>query len=608
MDQVRQVGSRKRHDRAASIIGRRANRNPPDRNLMRKAVCGLNYYAAGLACLLPFSQLAAPGSSAQEIVEHPSTIRGSVINKMTHEPIGRALVYSPDNRFARWTDGEGHFDYPIPKAAAADPGILPGMQTQPQPDFTLCCVMARKPGFVTDPNDERGVEISAGREPTIALIPEGLIKGRVSLPSSDAATGITVQLFSRRVQDGMFRWIPGPTVQANSSGEFRFADLLPGQYRLVTHELMDTDPTTMLRGGQLYGFAPVYFPAAPDFAAAPPIVLKAGQTFEADLSPARQPYYPVRIPVPGDIANGMITVSIQGHDSPGYSLGYSAERHRIEGFLPNGAYLVSMESQGPNAGSGTVSLAVAGATAQGAPMVLAPHSSIRLNVTEAFSSKESNMSGSWSSEYGTFEVHGPRLDLHASLESIDDLGFGAQRSLRPPRGKDDTSLEISDVPPGRYWLRLFASRGFVTSATAGGMDLLQEPLVVSPGTDAAVDINMRDDFAEMEGSLTNFSAELKTATNAGNGGRWTPPAFIFLVPLPGEAGQYQEVGVNGEGHFGISNIAPGKYLVLAFEKQQMNLPYRDAEAMRNYEAKGRTVRLTAGQKEKLELPVISSIE
>ena len=595
------------HDQAASIIRRAANRNALDRNLMRKAVRGLNPYAAALAFLLPFSQFVAPGALAQEFLEHPSTIRGTVINRMTREPIGRALVYSPDNRFARLTDGEGHFEYPIPKAAAAEPGILPGTQPQ-QPDFTFCCVMARKPGFVTDPNDEQGVEISAGGEPTIALIPEGLIKGRVSLPSTDAATGIIVELFSRRVQDGVFRWIPDLTVQANSNGEFRFANLLPGEYKLVTHELMDTDPTTMLRGGQLYGFPPVYFPAAPDFAAAAPIVLKAGLTFEADLSLARQPYYPVRIPVPGDIANGMITVSIQGHDSPGYSLGYSAERHRIEGFLPNGVYEVSMESREPNAASGRVSLAVAGATAQGAPMVLAPHSSIRLNVTEIFISKESNRSGSWGSEYGTFAIHGPRLDLSASVEPVDELGFRGQRSIRPPRGKDDTSLVIADVPPGSYRLRLFASRGYVSSATAGGANLLEEPLVVSPGSDAAVDINMRDDFAEIEGTLTHFSAELKTATNPGYGGRWKPPAFIFLVPLPGEAGQYQQVGADTEGHFGIVNVAPGKYLVLAFEKQQMNLPYRDAEAIRNYEVKGRRVRLTAGQKEKLELPIISSTE
>ena len=568
----------------------------------------LNVYAAALAFLLLLSQFVASGAFAQESLEHPTTIRGTVINRLTHEPVGRALVYSPDNRFARLTDSEGHFEYPIPKAATAELGNFPGIQAQGQRDFTFGCVMARKPGFVSDPKEERCVEISEGREPTIALTPEGHINGRVLLPSSDAASGITVQLFSRQVQDGVFRWIPGPSVQANSNGEFRFAELLPGEYKLVTHELMDTDPTTMARGGQLYGFPPIYFPAAPDFAAAAPIVLKAGQTFEAQFSPARQAYYPVRIPVPGDIPNGIIKVSLQGHDSPGYSLGYSAERHRIEGSLPNGAYLVSMQSFEPNRASGTVSLAVAGAPAEGSPMVLAPHSSIRLNVTETFNSKESNRSSSWSSEYGTFEVRGPRLDLHASVEPMDDVGYGTQRSLRPPRGKDDISLVISDVPPGRYRLLLFASRGYVASATAGGIDVLQEPLVVLPGTDAAVDINMRDDFAEIEGTLIHTGAELKTVSNPDSGGQWKPPAFICLVPLSGDAGQYQQVGADTEGHFIIGNVAPGKYLILAFEKQQRNLPYRDAEAMQNYEAKGRMVRLSAGQKEKLELPIISSTE
>jgi len=156
--------------------------------------------------------------------------------------------------------------------------------------------------------------------------------------------------------------------------------------------------------------------------------------------------------------------------------------------------------------------------------------------------------------------------------------------------------------------RLFASRGYVVSASAGGVNLLQDHLVVLPGNDAAVDISMRDDFAEIEGTLTNFSAELKTGTNQGQGGRWKPPAFIFLVPLPREAGQYQQVGADTEGHFQLSNVAPGKYLVLGFEKQQINLPYRDAEAMRDFEAKGRTIRLVAGQKEKLELPIISRTE
>lgn len=570
----------------------------------------LIHCAAALAFLLPFNHVVASGAFAQdqESVEHTATVRGTVINRITRAPIGRALVYSPDNRFARLTDGEGRFEYPNPKPAAADPGSFPGNQAQHQPDFTYCCVMARKPGFVADPNEQPGVEIAAGREPTIALTPEAIIKGRVLLPSSDAATGITVQLFSRRVQDGVFRWIPGRTTRANSSGEFRFAELVPGEYKLVTHEFIDSDPTTTLRGGQLYGFPPVVFPTAPDFTTAPPIVLKAGQAFEADLSLARQPYYPVRIPVAGDVANGSISVSIQGHASPGYSLGYSRERHTIEGRLPDGAYLVSMESLVPNAASGTVSLTVSGAPAQGSTMVLAPGSSIRLNVTENFASNDPDGTATWGHQRGDFQLSGPRRYLQASVEPVDDLGFSGQRSLRPPQGKDDTSLVILDVPPGRYRLRLFASLGYVNSAIAGGVDLLQEPLVVLPGAGIAVDINMRDDFAQIEGMLTSTGGNLETAEKQSHRGSSQPSAYIYLVPVAGEPGNFQQSAADYEGHISIWNVTPGKYLVLAFEKQKIDLPYRDAEAMRDYERKGKTLHLAAGQKEKLELPIISSNE
>ena len=284
----------------------------------------------------------------QQFHPRPSSIRGTVINGLTHEPIGRALVYTQDNRFATWTDSEGHFDYPLPKTVGDDVGVL-SLAGPNQSRFTFCCVQARKPGFLSDPDQEQGAEMTSGREPTIALIPEGLIKGRVSLPSSDAAFGIDIDLFSRQVQNGTFHWVRSAAVRANSNGEFRFAELLPGEYKLVTHELMDRDPSTMLPGRQPYGFPPVYFPGAMDFTAATPIQLRAGQTFEADLPLLRQPYYQVRIPVAEDVENAAITVSVQGHESPGYSLGYNPERHRIEGLLPNATYLVSMETYGPNA-------------------------------------------------------------------------------------------------------------------------------------------------------------------------------------------------------------------------------------------------------------------
>ena len=575
---------------------------------------------ATLITLLAMGSIFAMRTAAQDqqSTQHPSSIRGTVINAVTSEPIGRALVYSSDNRFARLTDSEGHFDYPLPKIDTNNDSSLSAIGRQDQPQFMYCCLQARKPGFLSDPFQEQGGAISLGSEPVIALVPEGRIIGRVSLPSSDATIGVSVEIFSRQVQDGTFRWVRGQTVRGNSNGEFRFAELQTGEYKIVTHEAMDTDPTSTLRGGQLYGFPPLYFPGAVDFASASPIQLKAGQTFEADLSPARQPYYPVRIPVSDDVENARITVSIQGHDSPGYSLGYNRDRHRIDGFLPNGTYLVSMESFGPNGATGTVkpngatgtvSLTVAGGPAQGPDMVLSRHSSIQLNVSEEFNSRDWNGTGHWSDGNRTFEVHGPRLYLQANIESAgSDLDLQRGQSIAPPAGPDDDTLIIPDVEPGRYRLRLSSGRGYVASATAGGVDLLQEPLVVGPGTTPTVDIHLRDDFAEIDGSITNMRAVLDAAPNPGFSGPWKSPAFIYFVPQSGGTGQYQQTSADPEGKFEMRNLAPGKYLVLAFEKSQRDLPFRDVEAMRNYEPKGQTVRLVSGQKEKLELQIISSTE
>src|SRR6266702_7803844 len=46
----------------------------------------------------------------------PESVHGTVINSRTHEPIARALVYTPDNRYATMTDERGHFDFKFPTA------------------------------------------------------------------------------------------------------------------------------------------------------------------------------------------------------------------------------------------------------------------------------------------------------------------------------------------------------------------------------------------------------------------------------------------------------------------------------------------------------------
>src|SRR5260370_28756406 len=267
---------------------------------------------------LAFACLRAPRSSAQSASGNTDTIRGMVINSVTREPISRALVFSPDNRFATLTNSEGRFEFTLPKADPAPEGgsdsNSPITSRQPGVSNRPYMLMGRKPGFVPDTNN-RGQNMQNEetlQDLTLALIPESLIAGTVTLPTSEAPDAITLQIFRRQVQDGRAHWVPAGNAQSTSDGQFRFADLPAGTYKLLTDELLDRDPLTAdprkvdprnvdpltnAPRAPLFGYPPVYYQSAPDFGSAATIQLAAGETQTVNLSLVKQPYYRVKVPV-----------------------------------------------------------------------------------------------------------------------------------------------------------------------------------------------------------------------------------------------------------------------------------------------------------------------
>ncbi len=539
-----------------------------------------------------------------------TTIRGTVVNSITNAPISRALVYSPDSRYAMLTDGEGHFEFTLPKTASDREQLYMG-----PPEHMLNVsgldhpfwLMARKPGFLEDSNNGTQAPATPDREITIPLMPEGLIKGRVTTSEADPPSGINVQLYSRQVQDGMPRWVQASSARANSEGEFRFAELQPGTYKVLTNEWMDSDPVTAIPGAQLYGFPPVYYPGVADFASASAIALTAGETVQADLPLTRQPYYPVSVPIANADQNGgmNITVSLQGHRGPGYSLGYNAGKQSIEGTLPSGNYLVEATTYGHASSTGTGHLTVAGAPTVGPTMTLVPSSAIEVRVAEEFTAPEpNNFTSMWNVAGRSFEVHGPRTYLQVRLEKDDD--FDQQRTAFPrsPTGPNDESLVIDNLSPGKYWLRASSGRGYVASATMGAVDLLHEPLVIAAGSTVPIEIKLRDDFAEIDGTITGIATgSIPTPGSA------ELPIFLYCVPLADGPGQFEEFGASTtDGKFTQDRMPPGAYRIMAFPNAQPRLPYRDPEAMKAYDSLGMVVHLSSGQKTSVQVPMISSTE
>jgi hypothetical protein len=580
--------------------------------------------------------LSAALSAAQSMSDNTDTLRGIVINSVTYEPIARALVSSPDNRFATLTNSEGRFEFSLPKVDSTPEGgsgsttpVTGQIQSAiPNRPYML---MARKPRFLQAANGlAQNLQNEALKDVTLALTPESLIVGAVTLPTSEPPDSIMLQVYRRQVQDGRARWLPVRGAQSTSDGQFRFAELPAGTYKLLTHELLDRDPVTadpldLPRSndprGQLFGYPPVYYQSAPDFASAATIQLAAGQTQTVNLSLVKLPYYRVKVPVINADNGVAVSVYAHGRKGPGFSLGYNNSDHAIEGMLPDGTYTVEASRFGPNGVTGLQTITIKGSAIDGPSMTLVSNTSIPVNVKEEFTSADNPGSMTWNINGRNTVIKGPRRYLSLTLEPADDFGVGPHVSLRDPSRADD-ALVIEGAPAGSYWVRVNSSRGYPASIRSGNFDLLHQPLVVGAGgTATPIEITMRDDTAEISGTVEGVTppAErpvISSGANlaSGDARAWTSyaalggqaAAHIYCIPLADSSGQLTEIWVSPDGSFVSQGLAPGAYRLLAFDREQRELEYRNPEALRTYDSKGPVVRVVGGQKEHVQLQLIST--
>ncbi len=560
-----------------------------DRNrAILEALC--KHAAFALLCLIP--------SLAQNILTkdtQPNRIHGIVVNASTHEAVSHALVFSPDNRFATMTDADGRFEFKLSE--------IPSSAQNPQQNFPYA-LNAKKPGYLqSEMVSLAPSEINA--DITISLVPEARIVGHASPASGELPDKIRVELYNRDVRDGSYRWNQAGTTTTNKNGDFRFANLSAGEYKVVTKELLDTDPAAFAPQATTYGYPPIYYPNATDFASGKTITLSAGMTFQADMTLIRRAYYPVKMPVT-NIPSGaglVVHVFAQGRRGPGFELGYNPQTQMIEGLLPDGVYTVEAFDYGQHPGSGSSTLSVRGGPATGGLLAIMPNGPIAVNVKEEFSGNEDSRRQVrvYSGPRTLRPQKGPRSYLNLYLESADDFD--------PPRGaslsqskSDDDSLVLQDVAPGRYWVRINSSRGFPASVTSAGIDLLHETLTVGPaGTNSPIEITMRDETAELDGVVEG----LPPNTNFGDP---TSGPLVYLISFPNSGGQFHQLWLSSGGTFHADALPPGVYRLLAFDHPKKNFAYRDADFMRTYDSTGIVVHLAPGQKEQVRLQILSASE
>ena len=553
------------------------------------------------------SLLSSPlaGQAPGKTIQHA---RGVVLNRVTGQPVPHALVFSGDRSIATLTDSEGRFGFDR-EASPPDPRCASMQGVDPSCSDGSVQLQAKKPGFLEgyQPASVFGPASSTSGL-VLHLMPESIMEGRLTTGGPDIPSHAIVQLLTRQIQNGIATWQQGQITVTDSRGGFRFAGLAAGDYRLYSHEWSAyPTPAVPIPGKVDRECPPVFFPGGGPNATAH---LAPGQTVQANLLLRSVPYFPIHIPI-GNVPAGTGVQVVVDSGDPVYSftLGYNPRTQSIEGSLPNGAYTVLASSfvrtaagaanhgDGQPAGSNvTVAITVKGAPVTLPPVALVANGSIPVLVQTQFANPPDTGNGSGQFDASPGGVRGGSPQRTVELYLLPEKSGGPTATLRQSKNADDP-LVIDNVAPGRYWAIIATRHGYVASASAGGVDLSTEPLIVGPGgSSAPVQITLRDDTATLKVTL----ATPIPATE----GQW--PALIACIPVHPlfDEGSFVSAGPDGTGT--IPNLRPGKYRVFAFRGlQQPRIEFRNEEAMRRFDHGSAIVTVAAGENAEATAPLLT---
>ena len=150
---------------------------------------------------------------------------------------------------------------------------------------------------------------------------------------------------------------------------------------------------------------------------------------------------------------------------------------------------------------------------------------------------------------------------------------------------------IEDVPPGTYSVEAMPQfQGYVADLRCGSVDLLRQDLTVAAGASVpAIEITVRDDAAELDGTITQ------------NGRPTGGDVALYSTDYPKRSMMTRA----DQGTFSMANIPPGTYQVFALKNAE-DLEFTNPAAMEKYLPHATSVTLGRRDKSSVQLQLFDS--
>jgi Carboxypeptidase regulatory-like domain len=557
---------------------------------------------AGCVFLLVSAVWAQQQSSLPMPSHHEFSIRGTVVNSLTNQPVSQAQVLisaSGQNSSAQTviTGPDGRFQFH---------NVAPGKYL----------LMGEARGFFRQAFEGHwGYSTAIVVGPNLdsehilfRLRPAAMISGTILDEAGDAVQNAQVMLFYTGVESGMQETTQLEQTSADDEGHYRFGHLPPGHYFVVVtatpwyaqsgvrgimgpHVAAVGTDYSVVQGA--YSVAPkadaapqtghspldvayptTYYAAATDSSNATAINLNPGDHFTADLTLSPVPAVHLRIknPNPQMATNVQIFQRVFGQTMP---LGVQSQT--TEGYT---------EVVGVAPGQAVLQLEQFGnlRTEKPASRVLAVDLADDAEIDPARASAPITVSGHVTLEGATVLPPTVAINLR-NLATGEEMGS-------PVSPKGDFQIQAPYIQPGRYVISTFNNgEAVVKSVSATGAEVSGRVLQLTGSGPAQLNIVLARGVGEIKGTAMHDSKP-----QAG--------VMIALVPVHSEDNPtlFRRDQSDSDGTFTLPAVVPGTYTLLAIDKG-WELEWQSPAVLNSYLKNGQKVEVKPGGKYDLKINV-----